>query len=85
MTFDVNVLLFGPARELVGQDRIRLKAKPVMTTSEVMHQITEQYPVLKPLASHCVLAVGQQYRHHDERIFLESSTEIALIPPISGG
>ncbi|KAE9554009.1 hypothetical protein FO519_002769 [Halicephalobus sp. NKZ332] len=85
MTFEVHILLFGSARELAGNDRIKINVKPQTTTAEIVHEISEKYPILKEIAPHCVLAVGERYRHHHERLFLESSTEIALIPPISGG
>uniref|UniRef100_A0A914R0H6 Molybdopterin synthase sulfur carrier subunit n=1 Tax=Panagrolaimus davidi TaxID=227884 RepID=A0A914R0H6_9BILA len=85
MTFDVTILLFGPVREIAGVDRIRLNVRSQMTSAEIIQQIVKKHPSLKQISSNCVLAVGQQYRHHDENLYLDTSTEIALIPPISGG
>jgi molybdopterin converting factor subunit 1 len=85
MTFDVTILLFGPVRELAGVDRIRINVRPQMTPAEIIQQIVKKHPSLKQISSNCVLAVGSEYKHHDERLYLDSSTEIALIPPISGG
>jgi molybdopterin converting factor small subunit len=85
MTFDVNILLFGPCIELVGRHCIRLNVRPQMTPAEIIEQIVKKHPSLKEISSNCVLAFDKQYRHNDERLYLDSSSEIALIPPISGG
>ena len=41
MTFQINIILFGPARELVGSERIRIDVRPVMTTAEIIKEIIE--------------------------------------------
>ncbi|CAO4371019.1 unnamed protein product [Caenorhabditis nigoni] len=81
----VKVLFFGEAFQLVGK-REETVEFPVETDYEELRRIIlEKYPALSKIEKVMMLAVDQEYANPGDRFELERFTEIAVIPPLSGG
>ncbi|CAJ1384064.1 unnamed protein product, partial [Effrenium voratum] len=80
-----RVLLFGPAREAVGEEELRVEV-----TAEGEPKVADlreallQLPALKSLLPMSKFSVDQEMIN-DESLVISGRSEIALIPPISGG
>lgn len=79
---DVQVLLFGITKDLVGKQKIMLSLPDTVTVAEFKKMLQEKYPELIDLDS-LAIAVNSEYAFDNELIHLND--EIALIPPVSGG
>jgi molybdopterin synthase sulfur carrier subunit len=79
----VNILLFGITREITGQGRLTVPANAGITTVKALKAwLGQQYPAMQGLTSLAV-AVDSEYAQDDD--ILNAGSEIALIPPVSGG
>ncbi len=79
----MELLLFGIAREIVGKNKISIPADAgIDTVSSLKKWLTNQYPQLASLTSMAV-AVDSEYAEDDQA--LEHNSEVAFIPPVSGG
>ena len=86
----VQVLFFAKAREIVGQNSTHLSIKKTsskLTGKQLLELLLENFPSLKDISQNIVLAVNQEYLVPDSQSFVElsSNSEIAVIPPLSGG
>lgn len=79
---EVNILLFGITKDLVGKQKIKLQLSSKTTVADFKKVLQEQYPELIELNS-IAIAVNSEYA--DDRHMLNPNDEIALIPPVSGG
>ncbi|MEM9352348.1 MAG: MoaD/ThiS family protein [Planctomycetota bacterium] len=77
-----RVLLFAAARDACG-DWIEVDAPEGVTARELVALLAEQFPALEPLLPHCRLAIGEAYAA--DHATVPPHSEIALIPPVSGG
>lgn len=82
MNAPVNVLLFGITRDITGQTAIRHPLAPDARVSDLLAQLHSQYPRLAEIRA-LLVAVNGEYAEPDTLI--QSTDEIALIPPVSGG
>lgn len=78
----LNVLLFGITKEIVGQQKLRLQMPEPATVPQLLEKLHQDYPKLKELQS-LMVAVNNEYGLAEQS--LHESDEIALIPPVSGG
>jgi molybdopterin synthase sulfur carrier subunit len=79
----MEVMLFGIAREIVGKKILTLKPEEkVNTVGELKSWLRSQYPRFQQLSSMAV-AVDSEYANDEDALVSES--EVALIPPVSGG
>ena len=79
----MEVLLFGIAREIVGETRLTISPEEnVETVGDLKKQLKQRFPELQRLSS-MVVAVDAEYAN-DEQL-LSPGSEVALIPPVSGG
>lgn len=78
----INILLFGITKEIVGQQKLSLEVPEPATVPVLMEELGRQYPKLSELQS-LMIAVNNEYAQ--EQQLLRESDEIALIPPVSGG
>lgn len=71
-------------RELVGFDRVTI-ALPAdqPTVGSLREAMGDQYPSLNPLLPFSQVAVNQQVA--DDSVPLSPDSEIAILPPASGG
>ncbi len=80
----MEVLLFGIAKDIVGESLIQFSESEKVPTSvsELKQMISETYPEFGKLSSLAV-AVNSEYARDD--VPLDRNDEIAIIPPVSGG
>ncbi len=82
-TETMKITLFGITKELVGNNKLSVDASvPIATVGELKCWLSGQYPALKHLKS-IAIAVDSEYADDAQRIYPHS--DIALIPPVSGG
>lgn len=79
----MKVLLFGITREITGRQTLTVpEAGQLHTVADLKNWLTGQYPALKQLSS---LAVAVDSEYAENEVVLTADSEIALIPPVSGG
>lgn len=79
----MEILLFGITREITGRQRLTVPAaENINTVGELKNWLSNQYPALRQLSSMAV-AVDSVYAEESEA--LTAGSEVALIPPVSGG
>jgi len=79
----MRVILFGVAREIVGEKQLVVDAiENIATVGDLKGWMKQKYPQLQQLKSFAV-AVDSEYAEDIQTITLEN--EIAIIPPVSGG
>jgi molybdopterin converting factor subunit 1 len=75
--------LFAVARERIGRGSIDVELPPGATVRQLRGAIAEQFPPLADLLAHTRLAVDNDYAN--DTTTLSPQSELALIPPVSGG
>ncbi|SHM73604.1 molybdopterin synthase sulfur carrier subunit [Cyclobacterium lianum] len=79
----MDILLFGIAREIIGDQKLRLPGDHgIDTVMGLKTWLLNNYPQMGNLNS-LAIAVDQEYAQDDLKI--HEGQEIALIPPVSGG
>ena len=78
-----DVLLFAVAKDLANADSISVEVNLPISASDLMQAIGVAEPALRPWLGSCRLAINQSYV--SDRDTVTDITEIALIPPVSGG
>ena len=82
-TVELPVFLFAAVREVVGSDQVTIQT-PLPTTASALRKILSQrYPQIDTWLAVSRLAVDRRFVADEDPI--ESATEIAVIPPVSGG
>jgi molybdopterin converting factor small subunit len=79
----VRVKLFAVARQLAGRDEIQLEVAQGATIADVRRAAEAAAPALRKILPHSLWAVDAQYAGNDAVV--SSTSEIAIIPPVSGG
>ena len=79
----VTVLVFGAARDVVGQGEVNIVLKGRPTAATGFAQLLEEFPDLKRFGRSLLLAVNQDYATEDRE--LKDGDELAIFPPVSGG
>ncbi|MEH0154262.1 molybdopterin converting factor subunit 1 [Limibacter armeniacum] len=80
---NIQLLLFGIAREIVGEQQLEVSvSEEGVTVGKLKEDLYQKYPELEALTS-LALAVNQSYAEDDQLI--KDRDEVALIPPVSGG
>jgi molybdopterin converting factor subunit 1 len=79
----LKVKLFAVARQRVGLDEIEVELPGDSTVGHLRSALAEQFPPLADLLRHTRIAVNSDYAN--DASALAPSSEIALIPPVSGG
>lgn len=79
---ELNILLFGITKDMVGQPKLRCELPEGATVPELLAELKQRYPKLHDLDS-VLVAVNNEYGQKEQT--LHESDEIALIPPVSGG
>ena len=88
----MRVLLFAQVRELVGADHTDIsceEGKSTISAATIKAKISEALNAdesLKALLERCMVAIDNEYAMDvNEEIAVSESTEVAIIPPVSGG
>jgi molybdopterin converting factor subunit 1 len=79
----VRVKLFAAARELAASDKVELEIPERGTLADVRLAIAKTYPALQKLLPHALFAVDAEYAA--DSTIINDHSDIALIPPVSGG
>lgn len=79
----VTVLYFAAARERAGIGSEELDVPDGATARDALAAACARHPALEAVADKLRLAVDQQFAAADHR--LREGSEVALIPPVSGG
>ncbi len=78
----LNILLFGITKEIVGQQKLSFEMPAQSSVSHLLKSLKQTYPDLESLDA-MLVAVNNEYSAQDQ--LLQESDEIAIIPPVSGG
>ncbi len=77
------IQLFGIAKDIVGSNNLAIdNAEEITTVKALKVWLAQRYPALQQLKSMAV-AVDSEYANDEQAI--AASSEVALIPPVSGG
>ena len=79
----ISVALFAAAREMVGLNSVDLVLSESATVCDLRNALVENYPELDSLMSNSVFSVDHEYANDQSKLF--DGSEVALIPPVSGG
>jgi len=79
----VRVKLFAVAKDLIGNESLEVELPEFSTVSQLRTALESQFPQLSTIISHLMIAVDAEYAN-DQTVLTENS-EIACIPPVSGG
>jgi molybdopterin converting factor subunit 1 len=79
----LRVKLFAVARQRVGRDEIEVELPSAATVGRLRSALVEQFPPLADVLRHSRVAVANEYA--SDQSPLSPTSEIALIPPVSGG
>lgn len=78
----VTVLLFARWREVLGTSHLAVEL-PTPTVAALRGELARQQPNLTDLLARTAIAVNNDVA--DDARLLQSTDEIALLPPVSGG
>lgn len=76
---EITIKTFGMVAEITGCAELALTG--IQDTTQLLETLYRQYPALQGLKF--AVAVNRKIIHHNTRI--EPGSEIALLPPFSGG
>jgi len=79
----VNVQLFAAARDRLGRRVVQLELEERATVGELRSRLSVDFPQLAPIVSRSLIAVDAEYAGDD--FPLGPTSQVALIPPVSGG
>ncbi|KAF2073967.1 hypothetical protein CYY_004712 [Polysphondylium violaceum] len=83
----IKCLLFAKVKEVINKgEYIEIELPDTeCTTNNLLKHINEQYPQVKDVLSTCLLAINLEFLKRDEDRVIQSTDEVAIIPPVSGG
>jgi len=79
----VTALFFGPLREIIGTEALRLDVPAPFTGDAAFECLAGRFPRLRTWRGTLRLAVNREYVAFDR--ILAAGDEISFIPPVSGG
>jgi len=79
----VQVKLFAVARDLAGREEISVKLASGATVADVRRAVEAAVPALRAVLPHAMWAVDAKYA--GDEVAVSERSEVALIPPVSGG
>ena len=79
----LDVKMFAAARQYTSQAVIQVQLQSQASVGDLKVALLEQFPKLEPLAGHLTIAVDNDYV--DDGCPLDENSEVAVIPPVSGG
>jgi molybdopterin converting factor subunit 1 len=79
----VSIRLFAVARELAGRDFVALEVPVGTTIGQMRALLAAEIPELAGVLPHVLFAIGSDYAGNDDP--LSDGSQIACIPPVSGG
>ena len=83
LTSIMEILLFGITKDIVGRPILTIPESEQLTTvAELKKWLSAEYAAIGKLSS---LAVAVDSEYADDNMVIDSRSEVALIPPVSGG
>lgn len=79
----VKLLLFAAAKETAGQSELTIQITDDADVGALKRAVVTDHPPLANLVLRSSFSVDQKYASDDTKISPQS--EIAMIPPVSGG
>jgi molybdopterin converting factor subunit 1 len=79
----VRVKLFAAARELAGRSELELDVDDPARVADIRHAIERAHPELQKIVRHALWAVDAKYA--GDQTPVSERSDVALIPPVSGG
>ena len=79
----LKIQLFAAARDLLGRSFLELEIELPCSVEALRKTLCEREPRLSAILSHSRIAVDQGYALESDSVF--SGSEVAIIPPVSGG
>ncbi len=79
----VRIRLFAAARQLAGRDLLEVEVDEPATVARVRRQMAADLPALAQILPHVLFAVGSEYVGEHQVLLADS--DVACIPPVSGG
>ena len=85
----ISVKLFGPMKEALAQESLQLEIPEDSSVESLLEEFEKQAPedsqeYVKKVLPSCMVALDQEYVY-DLSQSVKAESEIAIIPPISGG
>ncbi len=79
----MEILLFGITRDIIGKSKLTIADdEEIASVGELKSWLNSNYPSIGQLSS---LAVAVNSEYAKDGVILNAGSEIALIPPVSGG
>lgn len=78
----VDILLYGIARDIIGESKHEIELSNEATVGEAMKQLKSSFPDFQKLTS-LLIAINDEYATDSDVI--NSGDTLVLIPPVSGG
>ncbi len=79
----VCIRLFAVAKDIAGSDSVWLELPEGATVGQLRERLAAQMPALAAVLPQVLFAVGNDYAR-DETV-IPPTSEVACIPPVSGG
>ena len=79
----VTIRLFARARDLAGADFVALDLPDAATVANLRQRLAERVPALVVLLPRCAVAVNEEVA--DDSTAVQPGSDVALLPPVSGG
>jgi molybdopterin converting factor subunit 1 len=79
----VSVMYFAGMREHTGKNQEDFDLPNPCGSNDVLQQVQAHYPHLADLCKRSRVAIGHDFVR--EPVAIDSDSEIAVIPPVSGG
>ena len=79
----IEVKLFAVARQWAGADRVELDLPDAPTVGAARHALLARLPKLARFGSQLRFAVNADYA--DDNTKISAGSDVACIPPVSGG
>ena len=79
----VSVMYFAGMREHTGKNQEDFELPNPCGSADVLKVVTAQYPHLADLCNRSRVAIGHDFVN--EAVAINADSEIAIIPPVSGG
>ncbi len=79
----LRVQLFAGAREVVGSHWLEVEVDLPCSVATLRKRILEKMPSLEGLLLHSRIAINRSYSLESDEV--PAGSEIAIIPPVSGG
>jgi molybdopterin converting factor small subunit len=79
----VHVKLFAAARDVAGKNDVAVEVRDGATLADVRRALVAAAPALEKILPHARWAVDAEFAGDGQAV--AANSEIALIPPVSGG